>query len=462
MGAVETQPLIEGTEPRPADRSVWQRLKRLRLRFPDPTLESAFREDRFHLNLINIRFAFLAGIGLWIAWGVLLRPYILVTHDRDLDLTIRIGIFIPMLVAGLLLSFTPIFARVWEWVSVAIALATIVAWVYYASQITTLPPEYSYVGVILITAFTYTLLRLRFVHVVLVTVVGIAFYIPYAFRTAIFILPVSKVFATLFLISFGLLGGLNAYWMERFSRQLFLRQRELDQERARSDTLLLNILPQAVVDQLKTSSGERIAERFDEVSVVFVDAVGSTEQAARTSPEAFAEALDELFRRFDAIADRHGLEKIKTIGDAYMAVAGAPVPMERHADAAVAMALEILDGQELVRWPSGDPITIRGGVATGPVVAGVIGERKFAYDIWGDTVNLASRLQELADPCQVLVSEHTSDMTDRSGLGPLRIVDVKGKGPTPVHALIQPVPAPQSGAAPGWDAARADPAADAS
>ena len=148
----------------------------------------------------------------------------------------------------------------------------------------------------------------------------------------------SRVLATLYLVSFAMLGGLAAYWMERFTRQLFIRQRELDQERRRSDVLLLNILPQAVVEQLKTSSGERIAEAFDDVSVIFVDAVGSTEQAARSTPEEFADALDGLFRWFDGIADRHGLEKIKTIGDAYMAVAGAPVPMEDHAEAAVAMA----------------------------------------------------------------------------------------------------------------------------
>ena len=171
----------------------------------------------------------------------------------------------------------------------------------------------------------------------------------------------SSVLATLYLVSFGVLGSLAAYWMERFTRQLFLRQRDLDQERTRSDGLLLNILPQAVVEQLKNSSGERIAEAFDDVSVIFVDAVGSTQQAARSSPEAFAGALDELFRWFDQLADRHGLEKIKTIGDAYMAVAGAPVPMADHADAAVGMALEIVAGPGSVRWPSGDPIVVRGG-----------------------------------------------------------------------------------------------------
>jgi class 3 adenylate cyclase len=111
--------------------------------------------------------------------------------------------------------------------------------------------------------------------------------------------------------------------------------------------------------------------------------------------------------------------------------------MERHAEAAVAMALEILGGSQTVRWPSGDPITVRGGVATGPVVAGVIGERKFAYDVWGDTVNLASRLQEAGEPCQILVSQRTAtDVADRFEIGPVQVVDIKGKGATPVRALL--------------------------
>jgi len=345
-------------------------------------------------------------------------------------------VFIPMLILGYAFSFTPMFRRVWEWTSFAIAIATIVIWVYYSSNVLTLPAEYGYVGVILITAFTYTLLRLRFVLVVLTALVGIAVYLPYAF-TARYFVEVSRVLATLYLVSFAILGGLAAYWFERFARQLFLRERELDQERLRSEGLLLNILPQAVVEQLKTAPGERIAEAFDEISVVFADAVGSTEQAARSSPEDFADALDTLFRRFDEIADRHGLEKIKTIGDAYLAVAGAPIPVADHAGAAVGMALEILAGAGTMQWPSGDPIRVRSGVASGPAVAGVIGQRKFAYDVWGDTVNLASRLQELAEPGDVLVSEATAArVEDRYRFGPVRTVPIKGKGPTRIRSLI--------------------------
>jgi len=411
-------------------------LEGLRLRFRDPALEAAYREDRFRHNVVNIRFAFLAGIVLWVAWGLLLRPHLLALSDRRLDTLMRFAVFIPMLLVGLGLTFTPLFRRIWQLLSVVIATATILLWVYYVSHIQTLPAEYGYMGVILITAFTYTLLRLRFLLVVLITVIGIAAYLPYAF-TAQYIFDVSRVLATLFLVSFGFLGGLAAYRIERFSRQVFLRERQLDQERSRSEGLLLNILPQAIVEQLKTSSGGRIAQAFDQVTVVIADAVGSTAQGARSSPEEFAGALDELFRRFDLIADRHRLEKIKTIGDAYMAVAGAPVPMADGAGAAVAMALEILAEAGQVRWPSGDPIQMRIGLATGPAVAGVIGYRKFAYDLWGDTVNLASRLQECGEPGQALVSEPTArQLADRFEFGPAQIVDLKGKGPTPAHVLL--------------------------
>jgi adenylate cyclase len=430
MDEIETS--IPAEEP-----SRWSvRLEQLRLRFRDPGLESAYRADRFRHDLGNIRFGFLAGIAIWVAWGLLLRPYMLALSDQRLDMVMRFGVFIPMLIVGFGLTYTRFFGRVWEWVAVAIAAATLLFWVFYVARISTLPAEYGYIGVILITAFTYALLRLRFVLVVVVTVIGIAAYLPYAI-TAKYIQDVSLVLAMLYLTSFGLLGGLAAYRTERFSRDLFLRERQVEQERARSDGLLLNMLPVAIVERLKTSSGGRIAQNFDQVSVFFADAVGSTAQAARSSPEAFADALDELFSHFDEIAARHGLEKIKTIGDAYMAVAGAPTPMADHADAAVGMAVDILTKAGKITWPSGDPIVVRGGIATGPAVAGVIGVQRFAYDLWGDTVNLASRLETNAGPGRFLVSEWTArELADRYDFGPSETLEVKGRGPTTVRVLL--------------------------
>ena len=170
--------------------------------------------------------------------------------------------------------------------------------------------------------------------------------------------------------------------------------------------------------------------------MVFADAVGSTEQAARSTPEAFTDALDELFRHFDEIAARHGLEKIKTIGDAYLAVAGAPTPVTDRARLPRHGA-RLRGEAEKIRWPSGDPIVVRVGVATGPAVAGVIGDQRFAYDLWGDTVNLANRLEENAGAGRILVAESTAkDLTEQFEFGPPELLDLKGKGPTPVRVLI--------------------------
>jgi class 3 adenylate cyclase len=412
-------------------------LDRLTLRFRDPKLEKAFQTDFFRHNLGNLRFAFLAGIALWVFWGFVVSGYLLVRADQTFDLAMRYGVFIPLLLVGLGLSFLRSFERIWEWVAVSIVIATVLLWVYYNAQVLTMPVDYGYVGMILITAFTYTLLRLRFVLVVLATAVAIAAYLPFAI-TAVHFVGVKELLASLYLVTFGALWGVAAYRLERFTRLLFVRERQLDRERERSEGLLLNILPRVIIDRLKAErDGGHVAQAHDEVSVLFVDAVSSTEQAARGTPEQFADTLDELFRRFDNVADRYGLEKIKTIGDAYMAVAGAPVPMANHAEAAANMALDVLEEARHVRWPSGDPIEVRVGVATGPAVAGVIGQRKFAYDLWGDTVNLASRLEAHGEPGRILVSEETADLlADEYDIGPSRVVDLKGKGPTSVRFLI--------------------------
>jgi class 3 adenylate cyclase len=410
-------------------------LDRLTLRFRDPQVESAFRAEHFRNNLGNLRFAFLAGAVLWALWGVVLYPYVLALADRRFDLVMRYGVFIPILLLAFGLSFIRWFERIWEWFAVTVLTVTILAWVYYVSQVLTLPAEYGYVGLILITAFAYTLLRLRYLLVVLVTLVGAAAYLPYAVA-AFHIAGVTTVLAFLFISTFGALACVVAYRTERSSRLLFVREHQLERERERSDSLLLNVLPQAIVTRLKARPG-RIAEALDEVSIVIADAVGSTEQAARCPPAAFAAALDELFSRFDAVADRHGLEKVKTIGDAYMAVAGAPVPMPNHAQAAADMALDMLNVAGEVRWPSGDPIAIRVGMASGPAVAGVIGRRKFAYDLWGDTVNLASRLEAAGERGRILVSEGVTErLDDRYEFGPTMVLDIKGKGPTPVRFLL--------------------------
>lgn len=413
------------------------RLNPFTLRFLDPQVEKAFLAEYFRHAVSNFRWGLAAGVFLWTSSIPILHPNILAIGDRSFDLAMRFGVFIPLLLVGIVLSFTPFFERIWEGVTLGIALLTLVAWTYYVGQVLTIPAEYGYIGVILITAFTYALLRLRFVLVVLITIVGAAAYMQYAV-SAVYIFGITTVLAALFLFSFGIVGCIAAYRMERSQRFLFLRERQLDVERERSDRLLLNVLPRVIVDRLKArSDGRRIADALPEVTVVFADVVGSTKEAVHASPEKFAALLDELFSSFDRLADRHGLEKIKTMGDAYMAVAGAPVPVLDSAGAGAEMALDMLEEAHRLRWPSGNSVELHIGVATGPAVAGVIGQRKFAYDLWGDAVNLASRLQEIAQPGQILLSWTTAQrLEDRYELATGDAVEVKGRGTTPVRALL--------------------------
>ena len=169
-------------------------------------------------------------------------------------------------------------------------------------------------------------------------------------------------------------------------------RRALALEREESERLLLNVLPAPIAARLKQSD-EVIADGFPEVTVLFADIVDFTRRSERIAPEQVVQVLNELFSVFDQLAERQGLEKIKTIGDAYMVAGGLPDPRPDHAEAVAEMALAMREEVARRSDPSGEPLAVRVGVDTGPVVAGVIGRSKFIYDLWGDTVNTASRME---------------------------------------------------------------------
>ena len=178
----------------------------------------------------------------------------------------------------------------------------------------------------------------------------------------------------------------------RSRRELDREHRLLLAEQERSERLLLNVLPASIAARLKAGE-EVIADAFPDVTVLFADLVGFTRRSQRISPAQLVAALNELFSVFDRLAQRHGLEKIKTIGDAYMVAGGLPDPRPDHAQAVAEMALAIRDEVARRTDPSGQPLQVRIGIDTGPVEAGVIGTSKFSYDLWGDTVNTASRME---------------------------------------------------------------------
>lgn len=206
------------------------------------------------------------------------------------------------------------------------------------------------------------------------------------------------------------------------------RTKELSAEKQTSERLLLNVLPGPIADRLKTGES-LIVDRFDAVSVLFADIVGFTALSARTTPEALVTMLNELFSAFDRLAATHGLEKIKTIGDAYMVVGGIPQPRADHAAAITRMGLDMQDAIAAYATRTGSDLTIRIGIHSGSVVAGVIGENKFIYDLWGDTVNTASRMESAGVAGRVHVSEATAaDLRDHFELEARGPIEIKGKG----------------------------------
>ena len=210
---------------------------------------------------------------------------------------------------------------------------------------------------------------------------------------------------------------------------------QLQAEKEKAERLLLNTLPAPIAERMK--KGElNIADRHPDVTALVADLVGFTTLTAHIGPEQVVHLLNEIFSGFDVIAERHGLEKIKTIGDAYMVAGGIPVPRADHAEAVLRMALDLHKEIERFNRAYNTSIHLRIGISTGPVVAGVIGRRKFSYDLWGDTVNVACRLESLARPGRILVSEATYErLKDKYRFEEGRNVSIKGWGRENTYTL---------------------------
>jgi class 3 adenylate cyclase len=217
---------------------------------------------------------------------------------------------------------------------------------------------------------------------------------------------------------------------------VYRQRNKISKARERSDELLLNILPHEVANELK-EKGRAEAKHYDEVSVLFTDFVHFTQTAEKLTPQQLVQELHECFTAFDEITERHGLEKIKTIGDAYLAVCGLPNPSAHHAQQAVLAALEIRDfiakrnATHLAHefGPKAKPFEIRIGVNSGSVVAGIVGVKKFAYDIWGDTVNIAARMESSGEPGKVNISQSAYNLVkDHFTCEHRGKIKAKGKG----------------------------------
>jgi adenylate cyclase len=203
----------------------------------------------------------------------------------------------------------------------------------------------------------------------------------------------------------------------------------MEAEYERSERLLTNILPATIAQRLKDPSRNIIADKYDDASILFADIAGYTKRASDTTPSDLVRFLDRLYTDLDALVDRHGLEKVKTSGDSYMVVSGVPVPREDHIEALACLALDMAEAVADLKDPQGREVPLRIGLAAGPVVAGVVGARKFFYDVWGDAVNVAARMETTDVEGRIQVPQDVYERLNHAFLLEERgKVDVKGKG----------------------------------
>lgn len=227
--------------------------------------------------------------------------------------------------------------------------------------------------------------------------------------------------------------------MSYFQSQKERTLRALAEEQARSDELLLNILPSSIAQRLKNQD-KRIADSHPSATILFADIVGFTKLSATMEPFDLVNLLSGIFSMFDMLAEGHKLEKIKTIGDGYLVVGGVPLYLEDHAKVVAELAIEMRAALNAFNQKTGHQLQMRIGISSGPVVAGVIGTSKFAYDIWGDAVNMASRMEQTGLVDEIQVSESTYQiLKDDYVFKRRQDVQIKGKGLVDTYLLKTPL-----------------------
>ena len=408
-------------------------LRRFSLRFSDPRVDEAFQDADNHAAVGRARFYALFALGLSM-------PFLYV----DLLIsTEKFGRLIAMrAIASASLVLIAVLATWWSSAHRHIQLIAcggiaLYAWCTVVSvPVANVPRDYPRVGTVLLILGLVGVVRVRFEPALVTTMLTIP--------PVEYILVIKRgswddlLFETLSLVAFAILIVTIAYVLERSKRTQFLTNSDLESERQLSDELLHSILPESIAARLRENPGA-IADSAAEATVLFADIVGFTPFSFTMEPTEIVELLDLLFGKFDDLCEKHGIEKIKTIGDAYMAVAGIPRPDPDHAASVVELALDMQRVATTIAplWPT--ELALRIGISSGPVVAGVIGHHKFAYDLWGDTVNTASRMEMHGEPNRIHVSESTHEfLRDRYTFGEPRETNIKGMGPMTTYYLLGP------------------------
>jgi adenylate cyclase len=411
-----------------------------KLRFPDD-IESQFHED-YHYNTISTtRFSIVLGIVLYSVFGIL--DIYAAPISKNAFWFIRYAIVVPFSVFLLIISHSQRYQKYLQFlVCIGVALAGwgVIAGITIARE-AEFASRFYFSGLLLVSMWAYGLSRLTFRYAVLANLIILVGYeytniviqqkLETETGTLIFILH------NFFFLGANVIGMFTSYYLERYSRQDFLQKYTIQAQRDQADRLLYNVLPESIAERLKQNS-ETIAEEFSSASVLFADIVNFTPISARFGAYEVVDMLNDLFSRFDELVDKYGVEKIQVAGDAYMVAAGVPTPRPDHATVLAQLALDMLKYVEMEQFLGGKhPIEIRIGLNSGSLIAGVIGRKKYYYALWGDMVNIASRMQSHGVSGKIQITRATYELVkDDFECQYIGKIDVKGKGKMEAWHLI--------------------------
>lgn len=410
--------------------------------FADRALEREFTRHERTIRLKFIRSILIFGASIFVMY-VVMNPLF---FDRAMVLAYNESALVVLASLGLyyLATFTKAFLA-WKWLDAlfyaitALGLALIVA---------ALSGETARTGftAILLIAVNYSILivagSLLFVAatrefiawLVLVLAGTIGWIVSLDF------LPIAKIFAIASLLSFSMFAVCASVEIGTWARRTFVARRNLAAEKAKSEEMLFNVLPRAVTKRIQ--DGEIVADSFSDVSVIFADVVNFSQLSKRLTARHVVDFLNRFFNAADTLAGRYGIEKVKTVGDGYLAVAGGTASRDSGAREAVAFAEDLLGHMRALAKEEGLDLEMRIGIHSGPVVGGVVGTARLAYDYWGDTVNIASRIESVAERNGLAISAATYfQLKDRARFGRSETVALKGVGEVEIYRLDT---APQS------------------
>lgn len=409
-----------------------------RMRFPKEQ-EQLFHDDHYRKTIPIARIAL--GIGLIVNVFFVLLDSETLSFSRNYVSLIRYVLVSPVVALCLLLICLP------GWKALAQPALSLLGIVLGAANTIIIALTYSdgsgytihQISLLLVIIATYTFIQLRFVYAVLIGWLDVALYIIVAGvfqHTLTSEQGMTFFFSNIFFcIIANIMGMFACYSMELYLRRDFVQRQLIEREKNKSEQLLLNILPKDIVSTLKESP-RPIADLYNNISILFADIVNFTPLSAQLQPVELLELLNEMFSHFDTLSEKYGLEKIKTIGDCYMVASGVPGMRPDHAPVLAKMGLEMQEFVQQHRFLNGLCLDLRIGINSGPVVAGIIGHKKFSYDLWGDTVNTASRMESHGAKGKIQITRSTYELVkDQFECEANSTIFIKGKGEMEVWYL---------------------------